>query len=41
MTFLAALRHDRIEAACVVDGPINGETDLSADFHPIRRRALG
>lgn len=26
MTFLAALRHDRIEAPCVVDGPINGET---------------
>ena len=23
-TFLAALRHDRIEAPCVVDGPING-----------------
>lgn len=26
MTFLAALRHDRIDAPCVVDGPINGET---------------
>jgi transposase len=26
MTFLAALRHDRIEAPCIVDGPINGET---------------
>jgi transposase len=25
MTFLAALRSDRIEAPCVVDGPINGE----------------
>jgi transposase len=24
LTFLAALRHDRIEAPCVVDGPING-----------------
>lgn len=24
-TFLAALRHDRIEAPCVFDGPINGE----------------
>lgn len=23
-TFLAALRHDRIEAPCVIDGPING-----------------
>ena len=26
MTFLAALRHDRIVAPCLVDGPINGET---------------
>ena len=25
LTFLAALRCDRIEAPCVVDGPINGE----------------
>jgi transposase len=25
-TFLAALRHDAIEAPCVIDGPINGET---------------
>ena len=25
MTFLAALRHDRIEAPWVLDGPINGE----------------
>jgi len=25
MTFLAALRHDRIDAPCVLDGPINGE----------------
>lgn len=24
-TFLAALRHDRIEAPCLFDGPINGE----------------
>src|SRR4030095_1834973 len=24
LTFLAALRHDRIAAPCVVDGPING-----------------
>ena len=24
MTFLAALRHDRIAAPCVLDGPING-----------------
>jgi transposase len=26
MTFLAALRLDRIEAPCVIDGPINGES---------------
>ena len=26
MTFLAALRCDRIDAPCVVDGPINGQT---------------
>src|SRR5207245_4435906 len=26
MTFLAALRHDRIAAPCVIDGPINGES---------------
>ena len=25
MTFLAALRHDRVDAPWVVDGPINGE----------------
>lgn len=25
LTFLAALRVDRIEAPCVIDGPINGE----------------
>jgi transposase len=25
MTFLAALRHDRVEAPWVIDGPINGE----------------
>jgi transposase len=24
MTFIAALRHDRVEAPCVLDGPING-----------------
>jgi len=29
LTFLAALRHDRIEAPCVIDGPINGETFLA------------
>ena len=26
MTFLAALRHDRITAPCVIDGPINGDS---------------
>ena len=25
MTFLAALRHDRIDAPWVIDGPINGD----------------
>jgi transposase len=25
-TFLAALRHDRIDAPCVLDGPINGQS---------------
>ena len=29
MTFLAALRCDRIEAPCVVDGPINGRSFLA------------
>jgi hypothetical protein len=28
-TFLAALRHDRIDAPCVIDGPINGESFLA------------
>lgn len=29
LTFLAALRHDRIEAPCVVDGPVNGAIFLA------------
>jgi transposase len=29
LTFLAALRVDRIEAPCVIDGPINGESFLA------------
>jgi transposase len=29
LTFLAALRHDGIEAPCVIDGPINGESFLA------------
>ena len=28
LTFLAALRHDRLTAPCVFDGPINGESFL-------------
>ena len=29
MTFLSALRHDRVAAPCVFDGPINGERFLA------------
>jgi len=29
LTFLAALRSDRIEAPCVIDGPINGQSFLA------------
>jgi hypothetical protein len=29
MTFLAALRNNRIEAPCLFDGPINGERFLA------------
>ena len=29
MTFIAALRHDRIEAPCVISGPINGAVFLA------------
>src|SRR5277367_6119762 len=29
LTFLAALRHDRLEAPCVIDGPINGRSFLA------------
>jgi len=29
LTFLAALRHDRITAPCVIDGPINDESFLA------------
>jgi transposase len=29
LTFLAALRYDRIAAPCVIDGPINGESFLA------------
>jgi transposase len=25
LTFLAALRHNRIDASCVIDGPVNGD----------------
>lgn len=29
LTFIAALRHDRLTAPCVFDGPINGESFLA------------
>lgn len=29
LTFLAALRHDRLVAPCVIDGPINGDSFLA------------
>ncbi len=29
LTFIAALRHDRLEAPCVFDGPINGRRFLA------------
>ena len=29
LTFLAALRHDRIDAPCVIDGPVNGDSFLA------------
>lgn len=29
LTFIAALRHDRIDAPCVIDGPINGSLFLA------------
>ena len=29
LTFLAALRHDRITAPCVIDGPINGDSFMA------------
>ena len=29
LTFLATLRHDRIDAPCVIDGPINGQSFLA------------
>jgi transposase len=29
LTFLAALRHERIDAPCVLDGPVNGQTFLA------------
>lgn len=35
LTFVAALRHDRIDAPCVFDGPINGETFLAWARHSL------
>ena len=37
LTFIAALRHDRIEAPWVIDGPINGEPAYSPDLNPIEQ----
>ena len=34
LTFLAALRVDRIEAPCVIDGPINGEASAPTSSSP-------
>jgi transposase len=33
MTFIAALRHDRIDAPCVLDGPVNGVRFLAYVRH--------
>jgi hypothetical protein len=48
LTFLAALRCDRIEAPCVIDGPMNGlsflayvEQVLGANAHRWRDRHHG
>jgi len=35
MTFIAALRHDRIDAPWVYDGPINGEAFLTYVTHEL------
>jgi hypothetical protein len=42
LTFLAALRHDRVDAPCVIDGPINGVLFIflppySPDLNPIEQ----
>ncbi len=37
LTFIAALRHDRIEAPWVIDGPNNGEPAYSPDLNPIEQ----
>ncbi len=34
MTFIAALRHDRIEAPCVISGPINGAAYFQSAGYP-------
>ncbi|WP_373321429.1 transposase [Komagataeibacter europaeus] len=38
LTFLAALRHDRITAPCVLDGPINGRSFLAYELPRVYRR---
>ena len=35
VTFVAALRYDRIDAACVFDGPINDESFLVGVTHTL------
>ena len=35
MTFIAALRHDRIDAPWVYDGPINGDAFLTYVIHEL------
>ena len=38
MTFIAALRQDRIDAPCLFDGPINGEGIVSSNAPAVRGR---
>jgi hypothetical protein len=37
---MAAVRHDRIDAPCVIDGPINGESERTAEATWMRIGAL-
>jgi hypothetical protein len=39
LTFIAALRHDRVGAPCVIDGPINGDMfTAESTRRPLGRR---